>query len=91
MRVPGAQRFPADRLEPYDELRVIVERIDADHGADAKLRMADAQAWTEGETGRLIFILVGIRRLGFFDTSAAAVRIGPKIVVGKVPLIRRRK
>ena len=37
------ERLLSDR-EPHDDLRVVVERLDADHRADAELRMADAGA-----------------------------------------------
>jgi hypothetical protein len=38
-----AKRFLTDGVEPHDELRVVVERFNADHRSYAKLRMPHAQ------------------------------------------------
>src|SRR5438067_5355279 len=78
-RVLRAERLHADRVEPDDQLRIVVERLDADDAADAELRVLDAHAWAEVHAGRLILFLVGIDRLCLAGAPAAAVRVGAEL------------
>ena len=43
-RVFRAERFLPDRRKPHHQLRIVVDRFDAEDGADARLRMAHAHA-----------------------------------------------
>ena len=43
-RIFRAQGLPADR-EPDDDLRIAVQRLDADDGAHTELRVTYARAW----------------------------------------------
>ena len=79
-----AQRLLADVAEPHDQLRVVVERLDADHRADAELRMPHLHARAQRHAGRLILVLVRVgRRLlaRRAAAAAAAVRVRPELVV----------
>ena len=75
-RVFRAQRLLADR-ETHDDLRVVVERLDADHGADAELRVTHARARHDAAAaaGGLVLVLVGRkRRRGLAHTGRGSRR-----------------
>ena len=86
-----AQRLLSDVVEPHDKLGVVFERLNAEHRAEAELRMTDFHALTEGEAGGLILVLIRVGRGLFFYASAAAaalaVGIGAELVVRKVALV----
>src|SRR5262245_53047376 len=75
-----------ERLLPYgseadDQLGVVVQHFDAEHRADAELRMAHLHPELHGHAGGLIFVLVGVRRRRLaraIAATAAAVRVGTK-------------
>src|SRR5881227_3520684 len=58
LRVPCAQRLHAHRDEPHHELRVVVQRFDAENGADAELRVPHLHPELEVDPRRLILVLV---------------------------------
>src|SRR5262245_10568352 len=86
-RVFCAQSLHSHRIEPHDQLRVVVQRLDGDHAAHAKLRVTDAHPRPERHPGRLILVLVGIsRRLFARAAPATSIRIGAEFVVREVSL-----
>ena len=50
------------------------ERLDAEHGADAELRMADLHARPQRQAGGLILVLVGVRLAFLLDGHRPAGR-----------------
>src|SRR4051794_16167338 len=81
----GSERLLSNCGEADDEFRVVVERLAAQHGADAELRMSNAHSELQGQAGRLIFVLIGVGRRPLANLIAAtatagAVRIGPVLV-----------
>src|SRR3954463_14846650 len=79
-------------------VRIVVEPLDAQHGADPELRMSNAHSELQGQAGRLIFVLIGVGRRALANLVAAAaaagaVRIGPVLVETAlvIPVARRRK
>src|SRR5688572_25532456 len=55
----GAEGLLADISESHHQLRVVRQRLDADHAPDTELWMADPHSRFQGEAGRLIFVFVG--------------------------------
>src|SRR5207247_11048389 len=86
-----AQRLHADGGETDDRLGVVGQCLDADHRPDTELSVPHAHTRTKRQPTRLIFVLVGIRRLFFPHTIAApaAVWIRPELVMREVALIWR--
>ena len=76
-------------VEAHNQLRVVVERLDAEDRTGAELCVFDARPGPQGSDDRLILVLVCVSRLFFLDPAAAAVRIGAELVVREVPLVRR--
>src|SRR6185295_9738166 len=92
LRELRAQRFYADRREANHELGVVGQCLDADHTADAELSVSYAHPGLERHAGRLILVLVRVGGCLFANATsppAAAVRVGPKLVVREVSLIWR--
>src|SRR6185295_7623537 len=90
-RVFRAQGLLADGRETHHQFRVVVEPLDAQYGADAELRMAHPHPEPERDAGRLILVFVGVGGLRFLDAPAAAVRVGPELVMREVALVARRR
>src|SRR5262245_62935896 len=72
MSVLGTKCLQPDGREPDHELRVAVERLDAEDVADAELRMPDAHAGAQRHPGGLIFVLVRVGRRFFADAVRSA-------------------
>ena len=68
----GAQRLQSGCREPHRHLHVVLERLDRDNRAHAERRMPDAHPGAQREAGRLVLILIGVRRLILTDSGAAS-------------------
>ena len=92
LRELRAQRLHADRGEANDELGVVGQCLDADHAADAELRVSDAHARLERHAGCLILVLMRVGRRFFADPvppPAASVRGSSETRSARSSLIRR--
>src|SRR5262249_53729638 len=89
-RVLRTERLLADRVEPDDELRVVVKRLHAQHGARPELSVLHARARPQRAGDRLIFILVSVCRRLFFDAAAASVGVRPELIVWEVAVVAGR-
>src|SRR5262245_31036377 len=84
-----AQGLHAHARETDDQLCVVVQGLDGDNVADAKLVMADTHAGPKRHPRRLILVLVGVslgRRLAHAISARTAaapvsVRVGSELVV----------